>query len=162
MISQQKKNIYDSVELGRGSQIQALSLDKKANNIALSTIDGRTNISRIGKKAGSYSTSSIITFKSSKAEEKAGTILYPTNTCCFNPVLDDWILTAGSDGQMILWDFKYKNKINTLNYEIPVCYSEVSPNGKMIAYSLGNDWHIGEEGIGKWQNLLGVHFITPG
>lgn len=104
--------------------------------------------------------SSVITFKSNKSEEKIGPVLYPTNTCCFNPVLNDWILTAGSDGQMILWDFQSKNKIKSLNYEIPVCKSSVSPNGKMIAYSLGNDWHIGEEGIGKWPSLVGVHQIT--
>jgi len=30
----------------------------------------------------------------------------------------------------------------------------------MVAYSTGNDWHIGPEGIGKWENKIGVHLIS--
>ena len=30
----------------------------------------------------------------------------------------------------------------------------------MVAYGQGNDWHIGEEGIGKWQNRIGVHVVA--
>jgi hypothetical protein len=32
----------------------------------------------------------------------------------------------------------------------PICCAAVSPTNKMIAYSTGNDWHIGPDGIGKW------------
>ena len=30
----------------------------------------------------------------------------------------------------------------------------------MVAYGNGNDWHIGQEGVGKWANRIGVHLIT--
>jgi len=69
-------------------------------------------------------------------------------------------MTAGSDGSMHFWDFEAKNKIKTLNYGgTPLCCAKVSPKGDMIAYGLGNDWHIGQEGT-KWQTKLGVHPVT--
>lgn len=69
-------------------------------------------------------------------------------------------MTAGSDGNMHFWDFEAKNKIRSLNYAgIPICAAKVSPKGDMIAYALGNDWHIGQEGS-KWQPKIGVHMIT--
>jgi hypothetical protein len=30
----------------------------------------------------------------------------------------------------------------------------------MIAYGLGNDWHLGQEGMNKWQTKVGVHQVT--
>lgn len=53
-------------------------------------------------------------------------------------------MTAGSDGVMHLWDFESKSKIKSLNYGgIPICTARVNFSGNMIAYALGNDWHIG-------------------
>ena len=37
--------------------------------------------------------------------------------------------------------------------------AKVSPNGGMLAYGLGDDWHLGSGGKGKWQVKLGVHII---
>jgi mRNA export factor len=62
---------------------------------------------------------------------------------------------------MHFWDFEAKNKIKSLNYdEQPICTAKLSHKGDMIAYGLGNDWHIGPEGMNKWQPKLGVHIIT--
>ena len=70
-------------------------------------------------------------------------------------------MTAGSDGVMSFWDYKARNKIKSFNYSgNPICCAAVSPNGSMVAYGLGNDWHIGEEGVGKWQNKFGVHIVA--
>lgn len=69
-------------------------------------------------------------------------------------------MTAGSDGGMHFWDFEAKNKIKTLNYAgNPITTAKVSFKGDMIAYGLGNDWHIGQEGS-KFQPRLGVHMVT--
>ncbi len=58
---------------------------------------------------------------------------------------DKWFLTAGSDGYMHFWDYEQKNKIKSLNYaKIPICVAKVDYSGEMIAYGLGNDWHIGK------------------
>lgn len=70
-------------------------------------------------------------------------------------------MTAGSDGVMSFWDYKARNKIKSFNYgSNPICCSSVSPGGTMVAYANGNDWHLGSQGIGKWNNRIGVHFIT--
>lgn len=54
-------------------------------------------------------------------------------------------MTAGSDGGMHFWDFEAKNKIKTLNYGgMPITTAKVSAKGDMIAYGLGNDWHLGQ------------------
>lgn len=79
----------------------------------------------------------------------------------FNPINDRWFMTAGADGGLHFWDYEAKNKIKTLNYGgNPICAAKVSPKGDMIAYGLGNDWHLGQEGINKWPVKLGVHPIA--
>ena len=70
-------------------------------------------------------------------------------------------MTAGSDGVISFWDYKARNKIKSFNYGFnPICCASTSANGVMLAYSNGNDWHLGTEGIGKWPNRIGVHLIT--
>jgi hypothetical protein len=69
-------------------------------------------------------------------------------------------MTCGSDGLMNFWDFNVRNKIKSLTYgATPICCAKVSPMGDLIAYGLGNDWHIGIEG-NKWQPRIGVHKLT--
>ena len=54
-------------------------------------------------------------------------------------------MTAGSDGVIHFWDYEARNKIKTPNYGgVPVCTAKVSAKGDMIAYGLGNDWHMGQ------------------
>lgn len=137
------KTISDSVDLGKFSQIQSLSLDKKGETIGLTTVDGRCNISSLTRSSNGFKSHAIITFKSNKTEEKGSVILYPTNTSSFNPFLDGWFLTGGSDGTMSYWDYKARNKIKSFGFNAPVCNASVSSQGNMVAYSLGNDWHIG-------------------
>ena len=103
----------------------------------------------------------IITFKSNKQEESGNTILYPINSVSFNPINERWFMTAGADGVIHFWDYEARNKIKTLNYAgNPVCSATVNQKGDMIAYGLGNDWHLGQEGVNKWQTKVGVHQVT--
>jgi len=69
-------------------------------------------------------------------------------------------MTAGSDGMMHFWDYEVRNKIKSLNFGgTPICQAKVSPLGDMIAYGLGNDWHLGADG-NKWPPRIGVHKLT--
>jgi len=53
-------------------------------------------------------------------------------------------MTCGSDGSINFWDFNVRNKIKSLVFAgTPICCAKVSPMGDLIAYGLGNDWHIG-------------------
>jgi mRNA export factor len=87
-------------------------------------------------------------------------LLHPINAVSFNPKNSFWFMTAGADGFMHFWDYSAKNKIKMLNYgDVPICVAKVNPSGNMVAYGLGNDWHLGAEG-NKWETKLGVHIIT--
>lgn len=70
-------------------------------------------------------------------------------------------MTAGADGVVHFWDYEARNKIKTLNYGgVPITSAKVSQKGDMVAYGLGNDWHLGQEGATKWpQPKLGVHIV---
>lgn len=48
-----------------------------------------------------------------------------------------------------------------MNYgNMPITAASVSPDGMMIAYATGNDWHLGPDGDIKWQNRIGAHFVS--
>jgi WD40 repeat protein len=163
-VSSGAKTIVDSAELGKFSQIESIALDAKAETIGLGTVDGRANISkvvRVSGKQGSFQMNNLITFKSNKLEEAGSVILFPINSVDFNPMYENWFLSAGSDGVINFWDFKQRQRIKQFSYgSKPVCCTSISANGSWIAYATGNDWHIGQEGVGKWQNRIGIHVIT--
>lgn len=37
--------------------------------------------------------------------------------------------------------------------------AKTNPSGDLMAYALGNDWHMGHEGIGQWKSKIMVHAI---
>ena len=66
------------------------------------------------------------------------------NSIQFNPILEDWVLTAGSDGTIKTWDTKLRSKIKAIPYNNqPVIKAKVSNCDQFVAYGLGNDWHMG-------------------
>ncbi len=68
-------------------------------------------------------------------------------------------MTGGADGIMYFWDFEARSKIRIFNFaEHPICCATLSQNGDMMAYALGNDFHLGPEGA-KWKTKLAVHMI---
>lgn len=157
-----QKSILESLDLGKHSQIQSIVLNQKGTLVGLGSVDGRANISSLTRtnNAG-FSLKSNITFKSNKQEELGTTVLYPVNSVDFNVVNEKWFLTAGSDGALSIWDFEAKNKIKLLSYgSVPICKAKVSQRGNMIAYGLGNDWHMGIDGNGLWQPKVGVHLVA--
>lgn len=101
-----------------------------------------------------------MTFKSNKIDEAGKSVLYPVNSVGFNPRSKNWFFTAGGDGYMQLWDYNARNKIKQFGYaRVPISCAKISPSGDMIAYALGNDWHMGPEGIGQWKTKLCVHYV---
>lgn len=110
----------------------------------MATVDGRANISNLSRGPQGFKLNTIITFKANKQDDAGSVILYPVNSVDFNSAYDNWFLTAGSDGVVSFWDYKAKNKIKSFSYGFnPITCAAVSPNGRMVAYGNGNDWHIG-------------------
>jgi WD40 repeat protein len=162
-----RKVILDS-QLGKGSQIQSLAISPDCETFGVGSIDGRANLSALGKQTSgdiklvqlSIIQSNVMTFKSNKIDETGKCILYPVNSVGFNARSKNWFFTAGGDGYMQLWDYQARNKIKQIGFaRTPITCAKVSPSGDMVAYALGNDWHMGSEGIGMWKNKLAVHYI---
>ena len=96
----------ESGDLGKFSQIQAISINQKCTTFGAASFDGRANLSNITKNVnGQFSPKAIITFKSNKQEEGGNTILYPINSVSFNPINERWFMTAGADGVIHFWDY---------------------------------------------------------
>jgi len=56
------------------------------------------------------------------------------------------MVTAGSEGLMVFWDYEVKNKIKTLSFNnVPIVCIKMSPDGKYLAYALGNDFSKGQD-----------------
>lgn len=87
--------------------------------------------------------------------------MYPVNFIGFNPRYDKYLYTGGSEGAMFFWDFQEKNKIKSFNFgNRSACSAAVNPNGQLIAYALGYDYHEGFEGLKKkLQNNIYIHII---
>lgn len=78
--------IFDSADLGKGSQLQSIALNSKGTAYGIGCVDGRANISNFTKTLnGNFSVKGHLTFKSNKQVEEGITILYPINSASFNP-----------------------------------------------------------------------------
>lgn len=86
---------------------------------------------------------------------------FPVNSVQFNSRNPKFMMTAGAEGQMVFWDYEAKNKIKTFQYSaMPIVTSKMSPDGKFLAYALGNDFSKGPESYSmNIQNKLCVHSI---
>lgn len=101
-----------------------------------------------------------MTFKSNKIDEGGKSILYPVNAVGFNCRSKNWFFTGGADGFLLLWDYQARNKIKQFGFgRTPMTAGKMSPSGEMLAYALGNDWHVGPEGISQWKTKLAVHYV---
>ena len=61
---------------------------------------------------------------------------------------------------MFFWDYALKSKIKSFAYKSqPVCKVKMSPDGALLAYSLGYDWAKGIEGWKSYQTKLCVHMM---
>lgn len=87
--------------------------------------------------------------------------LYPVNSIGFNSRNKSFLYTAGSDGIIYFWDTESKNKIKTFNYnKVPITTAAMSYDGRYLAYSLGDDYSMGEEGKTHWNSTkIFVHPI---
>jgi hypothetical protein len=50
---------------------------------------------------------------------------------------------------MNIWDIVEKNKIKTVKVQGSFTASSLSPDGLIVAFGVGNDWHRGVEAMGK-------------
>eukprot|EP00178_Gracilaria_changii_P027809 TRINITY_DN9189_c0_g1_i1.p1 TRINITY_DN9189_c0_g1~~TRINITY_DN9189_c0_g1_i1.p1 ORF type:complete len:101 (-),score=11.39 TRINITY_DN9189_c0_g1_i1:289-591(-) len=65
--NQNSRQIVDSTDLGKFSQIQSVAINNKGTAYGAASFDGRANLSNISKNVnGQFAPKTIITFKSNK------------------------------------------------------------------------------------------------
>lgn len=154
-----KPSVSDSF-LQRYSQLQCMSLSQNGEVLSYGSIDGRGNISKITKSMNGFTLVSELIFKVNKLESAGTSYYYPVNAIGFNIKNIKWLFTGSSDGVLQFWNYDGKSSIKTMNFKsVPVITAKTNYSGDLIAYALGNDWHIGPEGIGKWPTKIAVHLI---
>lgn len=171
MNNQNEVKNYDINPLA--SPLTDVKLFPSNQGYGFAAVDGRANLGKLNadnSKATKFSMNSIMSFKCHKVEVKdpnnsgnATSALFSVNSIGFNKVHENFVFTAGSDGQMHYWDFQQKNKIKTFYYaNQPVTKAEMDDSGTLMAYALGYDWSQGINGLDRnIPNKLCVHAITP-
>ncbi|KAL7714792.1 WD domain containing protein [Entamoeba marina] len=122
------------------NNIQCLKMFPSGNGLIYGATDGRAN---------------VITFKSSysqqtyafKAQHKkinnSQAYHYPVNSLSF--FNDSVFLTSGSDGVINIWNRQKKSLVNTIEspQNLPITCADFICDGKLLAFSIGYDWHMG-------------------
>jgi len=162
------KNTLDYIEspLGKESQITAIEFFSDGYGIGLASHDGRANLSKIEQdNMGRIKLTNVMTFKCHKVDQGNGNqpqnqLLYPVHAIGFHPKSKNFVYTAGGEGSMFFWDYGAKNKITGFNYNrVPITRAKMSPDGLLLAYSLGYDWAKGIEGYMSYKPKVCCHIM---
>ena len=155
-------NTYVDSGLGQFSKFMSAAVNAKDKGWLLCSMDGRGNYGLFREtSAGIDCRESVVCFKAQKKEEYNHSSLYQVNCCGFQPTKVNVIFVAGGEPSMIFFTAqKNGDKIKQYKYRGPVTAAKISPNGKYIAYALGNDWHGGINSISKFEPKIYVHEIV--
>jgi len=161
------KNTLDYIDspLGSGSQLTAVGFFTDGMGIGVASHDGRANLSKIEVDQMSRpKLTSVMTFKAHKVDQGSGNqtqqMLYPVHAIGFHPKTKQFVFTAGGEGNIFFWDYGQKNKICTFSFKsVPVTRAKMSPDGQLLAYSLGYDWAKGIEGYMSYKPKVCVHIM---
>jgi len=159
------KNPLDYIDspLGQGSQITAIGFYSDGSGIGVASHDGRANLSKLDQDAmGKIKLANVMTFKAHKTEQQGSQpqMLYPVHAIGFHPKSKNYVFTAGGEGNIFFWDYGQKNKITGFNYKgVPVTRAKMSPDGSLLAYSLGYDWAKGIEGYMSHKPKICAHIM---
>jgi len=158
-LQKQQLDYIDS-PLGQGSQLTSVSLFSDGGGVGMGSFDGRANLSQFQKEgmSGKIKLNSIMTFKCHKTEQPQ--VLYPVHSIGFHPKSKYFVYTAGGEGNVFFWDYNSKTKIKGFGFKSqPVTKVKMSPDGILLAYSLGYDWCKGIEGMGSYKTKVCCHIM---
>ena len=65
--------------------------------------------------------------------------------------MENILFTAGSSGELKIWDVEIKSIIKTFTYSQPISCFKINHNGRLFAYSLGYDWNKGIDSVDKFE-----------
>lgn len=147
--------------LGSGSQLTCVAFFADGSGIGTASHDGRANLSKLEGNMGKVKLNNIMTFKCHKVDHSStNQLLYPVHSMGFNSRSQDFLFTAGGDGNLVFWDYVQKNKINGHSFNgVPVTKARLDPTGNLCAYALGYDWAQGVEGYGKYKTKICCHIV---
>eukprot|EP00055_Hartaetosiga_balthica_P018229 m.130894 g.130894 ORF g.130894 m.130894 type:complete len:330 (-) comp9473_c2_seq2:2392-3381(-) len=134
-------------------QTRSIKCFPAKDGFAVTSIEGRCSLQYItdARKNDSFS------FKCHRDKE----YVYTVNAVGFHACTNT-LTTAGSDGEIIMWDKELKRKNNTLpKAQSPItclAYSN-DENNSILAYGVGYDWSMGYEGRTKTPDTIMLHLM---
>ena len=130
---------------------RSVSVFAKADGFALGSIEGRIQIHYINLDASSASTAQVLNkcFSYKYHRDTPRHSGQPTIVHSINAIAgfqDDIFITAGSEGLVTWWNKNTRVKLGEFNrHPSPITSLAVSPDGNLLAYAAGYDWHKGIE-----------------
>ncbi|EAX92804.1 mitotic checkpoint protein, putative [Trichomonas vaginalis G3] len=113
---------------------------------AIGSFEGRVGVSDTNNNT--------FTFKAHYQVEDDSKLLYSINSMCFNPQTRD-LVTAGSDGKIIVWDIEMKKQRYELGpYETSISSIDFSANGNILATAISYGYENGNISHPKDRVLL--------
>lgn len=154
---------YIDSPLRDGSQLTIISFFVDGSGMGVASHGGRAHLSSLDDSLGRVRLNNVITFKCHKVDEGINqnqNMLYPVHAIGFNPKPNNFVFTAGGDGNIFYWDYIAKNKILTLSLKnIPVTKCKMSLDETLMAYALGYDWAKGIEGYMSVKSKVCAHVV---
>lgn len=160
------------------STLSTCSIDAETLSYVLGSVDGRIQKGAVKtlpnpqmpsaiKSYGIYfntndtQVSFIYIAHAKKLENSILQDMYQINSCGFNNRSTCFVYTAGSEGNLVLWDVKAKNKIGVFSLGNPITTCTINTEGTCIAFATGYDWSKGVWGLRdvNYKPLIGVKLI---
>ena len=132
-------------------QTRAVSCFPDKTGFVIGSVEGRCSINSVSDIDANNKDRNF-EYKSHRSADE----IYPVHAVDFHPT--GVFLTAGGDGNIIIWHMETKSRIkgfNSTNY--PVTAAKFSTQGDLLAYAVGYDWAKGHEGGTNVPVKLFVH-----
>lgn len=126
-------------------QTRCVSVSSDGQGFILASIEGRASIRYVDK---AHDDKRGFQFRCHRIDNQ----VYPVNTIDMHTGdrFTDAFVTTGSDGSFVFWDKEKRVRLSNpfmQKARVPVTTARWSPNGRLLAYAHGYDWHRGFAGF---------------
>lgn len=118
--------------------LKSIGCGKDNQTIIVGSIEGKCELLYHRSHSSTLSSGSIV-FRSHRKDNS----VYSVNTVSVNPLTSNMIATAGSNGDVVLYDCPSRGKLISFNETSPVTAGRFTSDGLFYVYATGNDWARG-------------------
>lgn len=136
-------------------QTRCISVASDGLGFILGSIEGRASINYVD---AAHDDKRRFQFRCHRVDNNA----FPVNTVDMQPGdrFRDAFVTTGADGSFVFWDKEKRVRLaNPFMHprNLPVTTARWSPNGALLAYAHGYDWHMGMRGFKPAEQPVSIH-----